>query len=56
LKNQKPINEQIQALENELADLDAKRAALQARIKKLKVRTKQSLMNSFPLPGYRYQK
>jgi superfamily II DNA or RNA helicase len=36
LKHQRPISEQIQALENELSALDAQRKALQDRIKKLK--------------------
>ena len=36
LKNQKPIDAQIQASEQELAVLDEKRKALQARIEKLK--------------------
>ena len=42
LKNQKPIDEQIQSAEQELAALDEKRKALQARIKQLK-RQKQSI-------------
>jgi cell division protein FtsB len=42
LKNQKPIDKQIQSAEQELAALDEKRKALQARIKKLKER-KQSI-------------
>ncbi len=36
MKHQRPISEQIQALENELSALDAQRKALQDRIKKLK--------------------
>ena len=36
LKIQKPIDTQIQSAEQELAALDEKRKALQARIKKLK--------------------
>ena len=36
LKNQKPIDDQIQSAEQELAALDEKRKALQTRIKKLK--------------------
>jgi cell division protein FtsB len=36
LKNQKPIDAQIQSAEQELAALDEKRKALQARIKQLK--------------------
>jgi hypothetical protein len=42
LKHQKSISEQIQALENELSALDAKRKILQNRIKKLKS-SKQSI-------------
>ena len=42
MKHQKPINGQIQALENELSALDAKRKALQDRIRKLKS-SKQSI-------------
>jgi chromosome segregation ATPase len=36
LKNQKPIDAQIQSAEQELAALDEKRKELQARIKQLK--------------------
>ena len=42
LKNQKPIDAQIQTAEQELAALDEKRKALQARINQLK-RQKQSI-------------
>ncbi len=37
LKHHKPINEQIKAVERELAILDAKREVLQDRIRQLKV-------------------
>ena len=36
LKNQKPIDEQIQSADQELVAFDEKRKALQARIKQLK--------------------
>jgi len=42
LKHQKPIKEQIEALENELSALDAKRKSLRDRIRKLKS-SKQSI-------------
>ncbi|MGB5751199.1 MAG: hypothetical protein WBM69_29795 [Desulfobacterales bacterium] len=42
MKHQKPMDEQIQALENELDVLEAKRKALQDRIRKLKS-SKQSI-------------
>ena len=42
LKNQKPIDAQIQSAEKELAALDEKRKELQARIRQLKVQ-KQSI-------------
>ena len=42
LKNQKPIDPQIQSAEQELTALDEKRKELQARIKQLK-RQKQSI-------------
>ena len=42
LKNQKPIDPQIQSAEEELAALDEKRKELQARIKQLK-RQKQAI-------------
>ncbi len=35
MKHQKPINEQIKAVESELVILDAKREVLQERIKQL---------------------
>ena len=44
LKNQKPIDPQIQFAEQELTALDEKRKELQARIKQLK-RQKQSIAN-----------
>jgi len=48
LKNQKSIDEQIQALENELSALDAKREALQARIIKLKSSNQTIADEQFP--------
>ncbi|CAB1060267.1 hypothetical protein D1BOALGB6SA_5032 [Olavius sp. associated proteobacterium Delta 1] len=42
LKNQKPIDERIKSAEQELAALDEKRKALQARINQLKEQ-KQSI-------------
>ena len=48
MKNQKSIDEQIQALENELTALDAKREALQARIIKLKSTDQTIADEQFP--------
>jgi hypothetical protein len=51
LKNQKVINAQIKAAERELAAIDAKRAALQDRIKQLQI-LKQSIADE-QLPFHR---
>ena len=53
MKNQKSIDEQIQALENELTALDAKREALQARIIKLKSTDQTIADEQFPYLSYK---
>ena len=52
LKNQKPIDEQIQPAEQEAVIIDEKRKLVQERIELLKGQNSQLPLNRFHLIGY----